>query len=222
MSNRHSQRQAFILIELLVVISIIAVLAALLLPAINLAREAARKIQCQSNLRQVGLAFEGYAADWDGAIAPAANWQSWGWHVLISPYVEAKSGSGGGPSRINANSVVRGCTNFTQRGLNDWKLGYGINCFPLQPQQPKVLTKVTGDNWGGSVQRVVYQSEIKQGTLRPLGADSFDWIVTASGKHSCGDRHGQRGNVLFFDGHIEAMATPRFEQAVTDPSQLGD
>ena len=85
--------RGFTLIELLVVIAIIAVLIALLLPAVQQAREAARRTQCNNNLKQIGLALHNYhdaCLTFPVGSACPANGRSWGgtWLLSIMPYID--------------------------------------------------------------------------------------------------------------------------------------
>lgn len=100
------RQRAFTLVELLVVIAIIGILIALLLPAIQAAREAARRSQCTNNLKQIGLALHNFH-DTYGRF-PAANHEKnfavpagsgnypnsahrWGFTVPLLPYIEQKA-----------------------------------------------------------------------------------------------------------------------------------
>jgi len=96
------KRSAFTLIELLVVIAIIAVLIALLLPAIQKVRESASRLQCQNNLKQIGLAIHIYndvvkvlpPAGRDGPVVNANKGDTrneWSWHYHILPYIEQQN-----------------------------------------------------------------------------------------------------------------------------------
>ena len=107
---RLKRRRGFTLVELLVVIAIIGILVALLLPAVQAAREAARRMQCSNNLKQLALAYHNYVDSkktlpsmangcWGpggtGTLAQNAgpgignqNWAGWSSHTLILPYIE--------------------------------------------------------------------------------------------------------------------------------------
>ena len=92
--QRHPR--GFSLVELLVVIAIIGVLVGLLLPAVQAARESARRIQCQNNLRQIGIGTLHYYDQHDAFPTGCVEWRPWGnttlrqwaWSAYLLPYIE--------------------------------------------------------------------------------------------------------------------------------------
>ena len=102
---RSDTLHGFTLVELLVVIAIITILVVLLLPAIQSAREAARRVQCLNNLKQIGLALLAYH-DASGSFPPGSHWNraagadpdrvneerlSENWVILILPFMEEQA-----------------------------------------------------------------------------------------------------------------------------------
>src|SRR5438094_2631 len=103
MPGSSKLRQGFTLVELLVVIAIIGVLVALLLPAVQAAREAARRSQCSNNVKQIALGCHNFH-DTNGTVPSIVSYKpvvtaamtggfgaGWGWLPFMLPYVEQKA-----------------------------------------------------------------------------------------------------------------------------------
>jgi prepilin-type N-terminal cleavage/methylation domain-containing protein/prepilin-type processing-associated H-X9-DG protein len=113
----NHRRRGFTLIELLVVIAIIAVLISLLLPAVQSAREAARRAQCTNNLKQIGLAMHNYEST-NTTLPPGVKGCCWGtWLNFIMPFIE-------GNNQFNAYNFA-GNDRYEGLGIQTGQFRYG-------------------------------------------------------------------------------------------------
>jgi prepilin-type N-terminal cleavage/methylation domain-containing protein/prepilin-type processing-associated H-X9-DG protein len=183
----------FTLIELLVVVAIIAILAAILFPVFSQAREKARQSMCQSNLKQIGLAFAQYEQDYDGfipATGPSTDGSSWYfWYQLITPYIGQNPGQG------DANrQVIFCCPSDPNYKYNNTSISYGINI------------EISGwSGWGEPYFPIVNISDIQRTDGVILVAEGSGSMLTScynTGLYPS-PRHQDGCNVVFFDGHVK-------------------
>ena len=198
-------RRAFTLIEILVVVAIVALLAAILFPAFSRARENARRTSCASNLKQIYLAHYLYKEDYDGVFAPAAYVNASGgrveWPELFLPYTRSRQ--------------VFLCPSDAA----STQLSFGLNTIAFAdvehlPPQPGGVR--LGTLRFDSASTYVMACESGTGddfqTPRP---DSWKIVPPSSGSGFNGDarpsaRHFGRTNVAFLDGHVKSLSLDAF------------
>lgn len=220
----HAGRKAFSLVELLVVVAIVALLSAILLPAVKVVKEAALGTKCASNIRQLGLGLTAYALDNEGFLPNTYNnvvTPAYRWTEQIAVYVDASRRDNGisSTSVRFANSVLAGCPSYKpSAGYAVWDVGYGMNGLLNLPTSNH--SSDTRDIANSKYQLFVLASVTKPGQ-RTLLADSPTFSAQTDPTVAInGARHRGRMNILFFDMRVQLMVLADFMKSLNDPATL--
>ena len=221
-------KKQFTLIELLVVIAIIAILAAMLLPALQQARERGKNIACVNNLKKPGTEVTMYINDYQGYIVPAktktlppgqggTNWNHNYARLLGILYQQRSTND---PNRFRPSTYS--CpSNNEKYGENDyswWSRGYGFNAFNKAVNGEANAGLMTAIDGSGAIQHSIprkISAVPSPGSVMAICDIRNDIVYYNSGSVNPANgyiRHGQGGNVCYLDGHVKSHNAAAYKE----------